>query len=123
MAIDVASLSASRQILDRVLLGTWNELLYYLQLTSHFPQGAWGVSSNPPIHFRSKCVVARVVVFSHERDERWESLAIDRLGISRSVLQIYPAHGDSVSHLYYPEDLPLPLRKWGLAFTNIRNSV
>jgi hypothetical protein len=32
-----------------------------------------------------------------ERDERWQSLAIDQLGVSRSVLQLYLMHGDSVS--------------------------
>jgi hypothetical protein len=37
-----------------------------------------------------------VIVFFQERDECWQRLAIDQLGISRSVLEQYLAHGDSV---------------------------
>jgi hypothetical protein len=41
-------------------------------------------------------VVALVIAFFQERDDRWERLAIDQLGISRSVLEQYLAHGDRV---------------------------
>lgn len=92
MAIDAASLSASRQILDRVLLGTWNELLFSIDFALSAKR--WGIS-NPSIHFRAECVVALVIVFFQERDERWESLATDQLGISRPVLGQYLLHGDS----------------------------
>ena len=95
MAIDAASLSASRQVLDRVLLGIWNELLFSVDFA--LSASGWGIFSNPPIHFRAKCVVSLAIVFIQERnDERWESLVIDQLGISRSVLDQYLAHGDSV---------------------------
>lgn len=94
MAIDAASLSASRQILDRVLLGTWNELLFSIDFA--LSARRWGINSNPSIHFRAKCLVALVIAFLQERDERWESLAIDQLGISRSVLEQYLAHGDNI---------------------------
>ena len=94
MAIDAASLSASRQILDRVLLGTWDELL--LSVDFALSARRWGLSGNPSIHFRAKCVVALVIVLFQERDKRWENLAIDQLGISRSVLEQYLAHEDSL---------------------------
>jgi hypothetical protein len=94
MAIDATSLSASRQILDRVLLGTWNKLLFSIDFA--LSARRWGISSNPSIHFRAECVVALVIVFFQECDERWERLAIDQLGISRSVLEQYLVHGDSV---------------------------
>ena len=95
MAVDAASLSASRQILDCVLLGTWNELLYSIDFA--LSARRWGISSsNPSIHFRAQCVVALVIAFIQGRDERWGNLAIDQLGISRSILEQYLAHGDSV---------------------------
>jgi hypothetical protein len=94
MAIDATSLSASRQILDRVLLGTWNELLYSIDFG--LSARRWGNGSNPQTHFRAKCAVALVVAFVQERDDRWQSLVIDQLGVSRSVLQLYLMHGDSV---------------------------
>ena len=84
MAIDAASRSASRQILDRVLLGSWNEILFSIDFA--LSARRWGISSNLSIHFRAKCVVALVMIVFQERDERWESLAIDQLGMSRSVL-------------------------------------
>ena len=94
MTVDATSLSASWQILDRVLLGTWNELLYSIDFG--LSARRWGNSGNPQIHFRAKCAVALVVALVQERDEGWKSLAIDQLGVSRSVLQQYLMHGDSV---------------------------
>jgi hypothetical protein len=83
MAVDVTSLSASLQILDRVLLGTWNELLYSIDFG--LSARRWGSCGNPHIRFRAKCVVALVVALLQNCDERWQSLAIDQLGLSRSV--------------------------------------
>ena len=94
MTVDATSLSASRQILDRVLLGTWNELSYSIDFG--LSARRWGNSSNPQIHFRAKCAVALVVALVQERDEGWRSLVIDQLGVSRPVLQLYLMHGDSV---------------------------
>jgi hypothetical protein len=94
MVVDATSLSASRQILDRVLLGTWNELLYSIDFG--LSARRWGNCGNPLTHFRAKCVVALVVAHLQERDGRWQSLAIDQLGVSRSVLQLYLMHGNSV---------------------------
>jgi hypothetical protein len=94
MAVDVTSLSASRQILDRALLGTWNELLYSIEFG--LSARRWSNDSNPQTHFRAKCAVALVVAFVQERNDRWQSLVIDQLGVSRSVLQLYLMHGNSV---------------------------
>jgi Family of unknown function (DUF6535) len=94
MAVDATSLSASRQILDRVLLGTWNELLHSIDFG--LSARRWGNCGNPLTYFRAKCVVALVVALLQERDARWQSLAIDQLGVSRSVLQLYLMHGNSV---------------------------
>ena len=44
----------------------------------------------------AQSVVAVIVASVQERDDRWFALAMDQLGLSRSVLQDYVAHGDSV---------------------------
>jgi len=94
MAIDATSLSACQQILERVLLGTWNDLLFSIDFA--LSARRWGNASHPPIQFRARCVMALAIVFLQERDERWQSLAIDQLCVSRSVLQRYLAHGNSI---------------------------
>jgi hypothetical protein len=64
-------------------------------------------------------VVALVNVIFQNRDDRWERLAIDQLGISRSVLEQYLTHGDNVLFANFicitQKIFLLPLRKWGLA--------
>jgi hypothetical protein len=93
-AVDVTSLSASQQILDRALLGTWDELL----CSADFALSAkrWCNESNPGITFRAKCVVAHVLFRVREHDERWLGLATNQLGISRPVLQRLIVHEDDV---------------------------
>jgi hypothetical protein len=41
-------------------------------------------------------VIANIVAKKDERDDRWMTLAMDYLGMSKHVLQDYLAHGDSV---------------------------
>ncbi|KAF8500284.1 hypothetical protein F5888DRAFT_1371591 [Russula emetica] len=72
---------------------------YYFQSTSHFPQDDGVLSAihlSISVRNAAECVVALVIAFFQEPDERWEGLAIDQLGISRSVLEQYLAHGNSV---------------------------
>ena len=94
MAIDTTSLSASQRILDRVLLGTWDRQLFSVEFG--LSARRWGNNSDLVTAFRAKCVVALVMAYVQKCDERWFSLAIDQLGVSRSVMQSYLAHGDSV---------------------------
>jgi len=93
-AVDVTSLSASQQILDRALLGTWDQLLCSTDLGRSAKR--WCNDGNPHITFRAKCVVAHVLSRVQERDERWLSLAIDQLGVSRPALERFLVHGNSV---------------------------
>jgi Family of unknown function (DUF6535) len=44
----------------------------------------------------SQVIIAGVVASVSERDDRWEALAKDRLGVSETVFQNYLANGDSV---------------------------
>jgi uncharacterized protein DUF6535 len=96
MAIDATSLSACQQILERVLLGTWNDLLFSIDFALSARRWGNASHSHSPIQFRARCVMALAVVFLQERDERWQSLAIDQLCVSRSVLQRYLADGNSI---------------------------
>ena len=83
-AVDVTSLSASQQILDRALRGTWGNL--FNSVDFGFSAISWCKESNPHTTFRAKCVVTHVLSRVEERDERWLRLAIDQFGVSRSVL-------------------------------------
>jgi hypothetical protein len=93
-AVDVTSLSASQQILDRALRGTWGNL--FNSVDFGFSAKSWCNESNPHITFRAKCVVTHVLSRVEERDERWLRLAVDQFGVSRPVLQRLVAHGDSI---------------------------
>jgi hypothetical protein len=95
LAIDATSLSALRQILDRMLLGSWDRELYSPS-SSDFLLDAGGNKSDPGTAFRAKCVIALMMAHLQERDECWLDLAIGQLGVSRSVLQSYLEHGDSM---------------------------
>jgi hypothetical protein len=44
----------------------------------------------------SQGIIAGVIASVWERDERWEALAKDRLGVSEAVFQNYLANGDSI---------------------------
>jgi Family of unknown function (DUF6535) len=46
--------------------------------------------------FYARGIVAGIVANAHKRDNRWETLVKDQLGISDDVLRDYLAHGDSV---------------------------
>ena len=46
--------------------------------------------------FYARGIVAGIVANVHKRDNRWETLVKDQLGISNDVLRDYLAHGDSV---------------------------
>lgn len=93
-AVDVTSLSASQQILDRALHGTWDKL--FNSIDFGFSAKSWCNESDPRLAFCAKCVVSHVLSRVQERDERWLRLAIDQFGVSRSVLQRLVVHGDSI---------------------------
>jgi hypothetical protein len=93
-AVDTTSLRASQQILERALTGQWDELFHSVDLGLSAKR--WCNDNNPRDIFHVKCVVAHVLSRVRERDERWFSLAIDQLGVSKSVLQRFLARGDSV---------------------------
>jgi len=93
-AVDATSLSASQQILDRALRGTWGKL--FNSIDFGFSAKSWCNERNPHITFRATCVVTHVLSRVEERDERWLRLAMDQFGVSRPVLQRLAVHGDSI---------------------------
>jgi hypothetical protein len=95
-AIDATSLSASRQILVRALLSLlgWDELLSSVQFG--LSARRWSKSDDLLTTFFSTCAVSVVIARVQSHDERWFDLTTDQLGLSRTDLQRYLAHGDSV---------------------------
>ena len=95
-AIDAASLSASRQILVRALLSLlgWDELLSSVQF-GHSAR-RWSKSDDLLTTFFATCAVSVVIPRVQIHDERWFDLTTGQLGLSRTDLQRYLTHGDSV---------------------------
>jgi hypothetical protein len=93
-AIDAASLSASQQILVHALLG-WDELLNSIQFGLFARR--WSKSNNLLTTFCAKCAVSVVMARVRSYDESWFDLAIDQLGVPKTDIRRYLAHGDSLS--------------------------
>jgi hypothetical protein len=93
-AIDAASLSASQQILVHALLG-WDELLNSVQFGLFARR--WSKSNNLLTTFCAKCAVSVVMARVRSYDESWFTLATDQLGVPKTDLRRYLAHGDSLS--------------------------
>lgn len=93
-AIDAASLSASQQILVHALRG-WDELLNSIQFG--LSARRWSKSNNLLTTFFAKSAISVVIARVRSHDESWFDLATDQLGVSRTNLQRYLAHGDSLS--------------------------
>ena len=93
-AIDAASLSASRHILERALVG-WSELLNSVQFG--LSARRWSKSNDPLTTFFAKCAASVVIARVRNHDESWFDLTTDQLGLSGTNLRRYLAHGNSVS--------------------------
>jgi hypothetical protein len=66
MAVDATFLSASRQILDRALFGTWNDQLYSIDFGLSARRWAHDTVTNPYTVIRANCVVALVLAHVHQ---------------------------------------------------------
>ncbi|KAI0255032.1 hypothetical protein BJV78DRAFT_1279643 [Lactifluus subvellereus] len=92
-AMDAASLAIDMQILERVLYGDMDGMLnsvefgLYLMNVDH---------SDHLTSYFSESVVSIIIASSKVYNDTWFELATDQLGISKSVLQVYLAHGDSM---------------------------
>ena len=92
-AIEATSLLGPWWILDRVLK-EWHRFLGCVEFAL-FVNG-WKKIVHPVTIFYAQCVAAFTIWTVRERDERWLKLATGQLNVSKSRLQNYLAHGDSV---------------------------
>ena len=92
-AMDAASLAIEMQILERVLYGDLDGMLNSAEF------GLYLIKVDHEDHltsYFSESVVSIIVASSKVYNDTWFELATGQLGISKSVLQVYLAHGDSM---------------------------
>ena len=92
-AIEAASLLGPSWILHRVL-GDWNRFLGCVEFALFVK--SWNRITHPVTAFYAQCVAAITIWTVQERDERWFQLTSGQLNASKSLLQKYHSHGDSV---------------------------
>ena len=92
--IDSASLLGSWWILRCVLLGDWYRFLECIDFAL-FVQN-WKNITHPITSFYSQCVGVLTVSIVRDRDEHWFKLASGLLNVSKFLLHIYDANGDSM---------------------------
>ncbi|KAH8982039.1 hypothetical protein EDB86DRAFT_384487 [Lactarius hatsudake] len=88
------SLPISRQTLERVLYEDWGALLDSVEFGLLLRNTQY---SDPFAEYYSQCVVSVIIAGVRVRDDRWFELATGQLGVSRSTLETYLEHGDSMS--------------------------
>ena len=93
-AIESTSLLGSWWILRRVLLGGWYQFLGCIEFGSLVQN--WKDITHPVTLFYRQCVAALTISNVRDHDERWYQLASGLLGVSKTLLQEYIGHGDSV---------------------------
>ncbi|KAH9175647.1 hypothetical protein EDB89DRAFT_2066548 [Lactarius sanguifluus] len=87
------SLPINRRTLSRVLYKDWGALLDSVEFGLLLRNAHY---KNPFAEYYSQCVVSAIIARVKVRDDRWFELATGQLGISRSTLDSYLSHGDSV---------------------------
>jgi hypothetical protein len=92
--VDSTSLLGPWWILRRVLLGDWYRFLESIDFAL-FVQD-WKNITHPITSFYSQCVGALTVSIVRDRDEHWFKLASGLLNVSKYLLHIYDANGDSM---------------------------
>ncbi len=92
-ALTEASLPISRRTLERVLYNDWDGLLDSVEFGLLLRNSCY---SDPFAEYYSQCVVSVIIARAREHDDRWHELATGQLGISKSTLENYLAHGDSM---------------------------
>ncbi|KAH8991151.1 hypothetical protein EDB83DRAFT_1083577 [Lactarius deliciosus] len=88
------SLPISRRSLERVLYEDWGALLESVEFGLLLKNTQY---SDPFAEYYSQCVVSVIIAGVRVRDDRWFELATGQLDISRSTLETYLEHGDSMS--------------------------
>ena len=92
-AMAEASLPINRRTLEHVLYNDWGRLLDFVEFGLFLKNSHY---SDDFAEYYSQCLVSIIVARVQEQDERWYELATGQLGISKSTLESYLAHGDSM---------------------------
>ncbi|KAH9983040.1 hypothetical protein BJV74DRAFT_852189, partial [Russula compacta] len=92
-AIEPTSLLGPWYVLERVFRD-WHKFLGCVEFAL-FVNG-WRKITHPVTTFYAQCVAGCTIWAVRERDERWFQLATGQLNVSKSLLQNYLTHGDSV---------------------------
>ncbi|KAI9449539.1 hypothetical protein BJY52DRAFT_1307128 [Lactarius psammicola] len=87
------SLPINRRTLGRVLYGDWGGLLDSVEFGLLLRNARY---SDPFAMYYSQCVVSVIIARVKERDDPWFELTTGQLDISKSTLEKYLAHGDSM---------------------------
>jgi hypothetical protein len=87
------SLPINRQTLSRVLYNDWDGLLGSVEFGLLLRKASY---SDAFAKYYSQCVVSVIIAKADEHDDRWFELATGQLGLSKSTLETYLAHGDTV---------------------------
>ncbi|KAI9443002.1 hypothetical protein H4582DRAFT_1149959 [Lactarius indigo] len=87
------SLPISQRTLERVLYKDWGALLDSVDFGLLLRNTRY---SDLFVEYYSQCMVAVIIARVNERDDRWFELVTGQLGISKSTLDSYLDHGDSV---------------------------
>ncbi|KAH9174534.1 hypothetical protein EDB89DRAFT_549142 [Lactarius sanguifluus] len=93
-AMSAASLPISSQIFHRVINAEWDGLLSSVEFGIFLGKTD---RSDPVTAYHSKAILSIILPRVQGRDECWFRLAADHLGCSRSDLNDYLRHGDSIS--------------------------
>ena len=92
-AMAEASLPINRRTLECVLYNDWGRLLDSAEFGLFLKNLHY---SDDFAEYYSQCLVSIIITKVQEHDEHWYELATDQLGISKSTLKSYLAHGDSM---------------------------
>ncbi|KAH9175652.1 hypothetical protein EDB89DRAFT_327909 [Lactarius sanguifluus] len=92
-AMAEASLPINCRTLERVLHKDWSGLLYSVDFGLMLTKARY---SDPFAEYYSQCVVSIIISRVQEYGDRWFEFATGHLGISKTTLQTYLRHGDSM---------------------------
>ncbi|KAH9170370.1 hypothetical protein EDB89DRAFT_1978589 [Lactarius sanguifluus] len=95
-AIGAANLFGPWWVLPRVLVGKWQAFLKSIDFGLFLKD--WSRVDRPITTFYAQCAVSVIIssVQTPARDERWLRLVTRQINVSKSVLQSYLDHGDSI---------------------------
>jgi uncharacterized protein DUF6535 len=93
-AADATSTGIDREFFHGVFSGRWDGVLQSVEMGHYLRSRANNHDRETDLYTQG--INAGIIASVRDRDDRWSALATEQLCVSRSVLQDYAAHGDSV---------------------------